>query len=101
MATTLKDKLAVMDAICGAIDRSNEEEQADSVPRATAARHRYEIGDDECGVVATASSLKAALHEARCHGCKHVEVFDRMARFDCAQTWDAFGNILTFKHRHA
>jgi hypothetical protein len=26
MEATLKDKLAVMDAICGAIDRSNEEE---------------------------------------------------------------------------
>lgn len=88
MTNTLKDKLAIMDAICAAIDRDK--------PKTA---NRYEVGDDECGVVATASSLKAALHEARCHGCKHVEVFDRMARYDCAQTWDSFGNILTFKKR--
>lgn len=97
--STLKDTLVVMDAICGAIDRANDEEAERQRKRKTTASDRYEIGDDECGVIATASSLKAALHEAKCHGCKHIEVFDRMARFDCAQTWDAFGNILTFKKR--
>lgn len=62
---------------------------------------RYQITDSVCGLVDTATSLKKALQLASGHRCDGVEVFDSMARYDCAQTWDRNGNILTFRHRVA
>lgn len=62
-------------------------------------KDRYQITDPICGLVETASSLKEALRLATMHRCDGVEIYDAMARFDCVQTWDRNGRILTFRHR--
>ena len=69
--------------------------------RHTTAHDRYQITDPVCGLVTTRTSLAKALESAKSHKCEGVEVFDAMARYDCAQTWDRHGNILTFRHRPA
>ena len=66
--------------------------------RTTTAHHRYEIGDSECGVIDTATSLRRATALAECHAAHHaaeahnhltvVTVFDRMARRDCQREWE-------------
>jgi hypothetical protein len=67
--------------------------------RYTTTHDRYQITDPICGLVETATSLKDALRKANMHRCDAVEVFDTMARYDCAQTWNREGRILTFRHR--
>jgi len=67
------------------------------MPRHTTAHDRYQVCDKVCGLIETATSLAKALKRAQTHSCEGVEVFDTMARRDCAQTWDAKGNILAFR----
>lgn len=65
--------------------------------RTTTVHNRYEISDSCCGLVETASSLKKAIALAEIHASQHgaelgntitaIEVFDRMARRDCQNTW--------------
>lgn len=65
--------------------------------RHTTAHDRYQITDPVCGLVETATSLKKALQLAKAHHCGNVAIFDVMARIDCAQVWDANGNITAFR----
>ena len=77
--------------------------------RHTTVHNRYEISDSICGRIDGATSLKQALHVAAYHAllgkvkggnsCPEIVIFDLMARYDCAETWDAEGKILTFRHR--
>lgn len=65
--------------------------------RITTTSSRYQVCDPVCGLVSTASSLQKALSAAKAHPCEGVEVFDVMARRDCAQVWDAQGAIKAFR----
>ena len=74
---------------------NNEVEQPRK--RFTTVHDRYEVGDSCCGFVTTETSLKKASATATAHAAKHaseegntvtvVNVFDRMARRDCQDTW--------------
>ncbi len=65
--------------------------------RFTTVHDRYQICDSCCGQVETATSLKKASAIAEAHAKKHgneadntvtvVEVYDRMARRNCQDTW--------------
>ena len=66
--------------------------------RTTTAHHRYEIGDSECGVIDTATSLRRATALATGHAERHaaephntvtrIMIYDRMARRDCQREWE-------------
>lgn len=65
--------------------------------RSTTTHDRYQVCDPICGLVATRTSLGKALEFAKAHACEGVEVFDIMARYDCAELWDKEGKIIRFK----
>lgn len=75
--------------------------------RHTTTHDRYSISDCVCGLVCTRTSLKKALASASAHKLRHpesplivVEVFDLMARRDCAQLWNHDGDIISFRKDH-
>lgn len=75
-----------------------EKETEQPRKRFTTVHDRYEVGDSCCGLVTTETSLKKATAIAIAHSEKHsreegntvtvVNVFDRMARRDCQDTWE-------------
>ena len=75
-------------------------ESEHAAKRRTNTSDRYHVGDPTCGMIETATSLKAALALAAGHSCSGVTIFDTLAKWDCAQEWDSNGNILSFKHRN-
>lgn len=65
--------------------------------------YRYEIGDNTCGVLASASTRVEAERLARSYQERHpsckVVLFDRMAHRGMPDMWDAGGRFLY--HRRA